>query len=181
MSRRSHIKLTSHPGGAPHLPIVWGAAEPKIRGPLIGSTSATEHRNVIGTHAGSYAIYRALAVASGALDRVWRPDLTDTAPTDRVGPHPQWFEPGRIVSLDPFGAVVAEVYAEYLAQGFDIRPTIAITKAHVDVPEIGRAIEAGRLRPDGVILRDSGAAVVTKVALEPVWYLPGVARRFGCT
>ena len=53
------------------------------------------------------------------------------------------------MSLDPFGAVVAEVYAEYLAQGFDIRPTIAITKAHVDVPEIGRAIEAGRLRPDG--------------------------------
>ena len=181
MSRRSHIKLTSHPGGAPHLPIVWGAAEPKIRGPLIGSTSATEHRNVIGTHAGSYAIYRALAVASGALDRVWRPDLTDTAPTDRVGPHPQWFEPGRIVSLDPFGAVVAEVYAEYLAQGFDIRPTIAITKAHVDVPEIRRAIEAGRLRPDGVILRDSGAAVVTKIALEPVWYLPGVAKRFGCS
>jgi GTP cyclohydrolase II len=181
VSRRSHIKLTSHPGGAPHLPIVWGAAEPKLRGPLIGSTSATEHRNVIGTHAGSYAIYRALAVASGALDRVWRPDLTDTAPTDRVGPHPQWFEPGRIVSLDPFGAVVAEVYAEYLTQGFDIRPTIAITKAHVDVPEVGRAIEAGRLRPDGVILRDSGAAVVTKVALEPVWYLPGVAKRFGCT
>ena len=181
MSRRSHIKLTSHPGGAPHLPIVWGAAEPKIRGPLIGSTSATEHRNVVGTHAGSYAINRALAVASGALDRLWRPDLTDTAPTDRVGPHPQWFEPGRIVSLDPFGAVVAEVYAEYLAQGFDIRPTIAITKAHVDVPEIGRAIEAGRLKPDGVILRDSGAAVVTKIALEPVWYLPGVAKRFGCS
>jgi len=181
MSRRSHIKLTSHPGGAPHLPIAWGAADPKIRGPLIGSTSSAERRNVIGTHAGSYAIYRALAVASGALDPARRPDLTDTAPTDRVGPHPQWFEPGRIVSLDPFGAVVAEVYAEYLAQGYDIRPTIAITKAHVDVPEIGRAIEAGRLRPDGAILRDSGAAVVTKVALEPVWHLPGVAKRFGCS
>jgi len=181
MSRRSHIKLTSHPGGAPHLPITWGAAEPKLRGPVIGSTSSAQHRNVIGTHAGSYAIYRALAVASGALDPTRRPDLTDTAPTDRVGPHPQWFEPDRIVSLDPFGAVVAEAYAEYLAAGYDIRPTIAITKAHVDVPEIGRAIEAGRLRPDGVILRNSGAAVVTKIALEPVWYLPGVARRFGCS
>jgi GTP cyclohydrolase II len=179
--RRPHIKLTSHPGGAAHLPIRWGEADPKIRGPVIGSTTAAEHRNVIGTHAGSYAIYRALAVASGALDPARRPDLTDTAPTHRIGPHPQWFEPGRIVSLDPFGAVVADVYAGYLAQGFDIRPTIAITQAHVDVPEIGRAIEAGRLRPDGVILRESGAAVVTKVALEPVWYLPGVARRFGCS
>jgi GTP cyclohydrolase II len=179
--RRSHIKLTSHPGGVAHLPIVWGEADPKVRGPVIGTTSVAEHRNVIGTHAGAYAIYRALAVASGSLDPSRRPDLTDTAPTHRVGPHPRWSEPDRIVSLDPFGAVVADVYAGYLAQGYDIRPTIAVTRAHVDVPEIGRAIEAGRLRPDGAILRDSGAAVVTKVALEPVWHLPGVARRFGCS
>jgi GTP cyclohydrolase II len=179
--RRTHIKLTSHPGGVAHRPIRWGEVDPKIRGPVIGSTAVPEHRNVIGTHAGSYAIYRALAVASGALDPARRPDLTDTAPTDPVGPHPQWFEPDRIVSLDPFGAVVADVYAADLAQGYDIRPTIAITKANVEVPEIGRAIEAGRLRPDGTILRESGAAVVTKIALEPVWYLPGVARRFGCS
>jgi GTP cyclohydrolase II len=178
--RRSHITLTSHPGRPVHLPIRWGEDDPKVRGPVIGTTTVADHRNVIGTHAGSYAIYRALAVAAGALDPARRPDLTDTAPTDRIGPHPQWFEPDRIVSLDPFGAVAAEVYAPYLVQGYDIRPTIAVTKAHVDVPEIGRAIEAGRLRPDGVVLRDSGAAVVTKVALEPVWYLPGVARRFGC-
>ncbi|HEX9820121.1 MAG TPA: GTP cyclohydrolase II [Methylomirabilota bacterium] len=179
--RRTHIKLTSHPGGPAHVPIVWGAAEPKVRGPVIASTSVTEHRNVVGTHAGAYAVYRALAVAAGALDPAQRPDLTDTAPTDRVGPHPQWAEPDRIVSLDPFGAVVAEVFAEYLVQGYDIRPTIAVTKAQMDVPEIHRAVEAGRLRPDGAILRDSGAAVVTKIALEPVWHLPGVARRFGCS
>jgi GTP cyclohydrolase II len=178
--RQRHITLTSHPGGRAHLPIVWGAVDPKVRGPVIGSTSVAEHRNVIGAHAGAYAVYRALAVASGALDRGRRPDLTDTAPTDPVGPHPQWSEPDRIVSLDPFGAVVADVFAGYLAQGFDVRPTIAITKAQVEVPEIRRAMEAGRLTPDGVILRDSGAAVVTKIAIEPVWHLPGVARRFGC-
>ena len=45
--RRSHIKLTSHPGGVAHLPIVWGEADPKIRGPVIGSTSNAEHRNVM--------------------------------------------------------------------------------------------------------------------------------------
>jgi GTP cyclohydrolase II len=179
--RRSHIKLTSHPGGPAHVPIVWGAAEPKVRGPVIASTSVGEHRNVVGTHAGSYAVYRALAVAAGALDPTRRPDLTDTAPTDRIGPHPQWGDPERIVSLDPFGAVIAEVFAEYLVQGYDIRPTIAITKAQMDVPEIRGAIEAGRLSPDGAILRESGAVVVTKIALEPVWHLPGVARRFGCS
>jgi GTP cyclohydrolase II len=160
---------------------MWGAAEAKIRGPVIATTSAAEHRNVIGTHAGSYAVYRALAVAAGALDPARRPDLTDTAPTDRIGPYPQWSDPERIVSLDPFGAVVADVFAEYLGQGYDIRPTIAITKAQMDVPEIRSAVEAGRLRPDGAILRESGAVQVTKIALEPVWYLPGVARRFGCT
>jgi GTP cyclohydrolase II len=178
--RRRHIKLTSHPGGTAPVPIVWGAVDPAKRGPVIASTSAPERRNVIGTHAGSYAVYRALAVASGALDAAWRPDFTDTSPTVRVGPHPQW-EGDRIVSLDPLGAVVFEVFAEYLAQGYDVRPTIAITQAQVYVPEIHRAVEAGRLAPDGVVLRDSGAAVVTKVAIEPVWYLPGVARRFGCS
>jgi GTP cyclohydrolase II len=108
------------------------------------------------------------------------PRLTDTAPTDRIGPYPQWADPARIVSLDPFGGVVADVFADYLAQGYDIRPTIAVTKAQMDVPEIHRAIEAGRLQPDGAVLRETGAVVVTKVALEPVWHLPGVAQRFGC-
>ena len=178
--RRPHIKLTSHPGDG-HIPIRWGAADPRERGPVIGTTSAPEQRNVIGAHAGAYAVYRALAVASGVLDPARRPDLTDTAPTDRVGPHPQWCEPERIVSIDPWGAVVAEVFADLLAAGYDIRPTIAVTRAQVDLPEVRDAVEANRLRPDGTILRDSGAAVVTKVAFEPVWHLPGVAERFGCS
>ena len=162
------------------MPILWGAGDPKVRGPVIASTTVAEHRNVIGTHAGSYAVYRALAVAAGALDPTRRPDLTDTSPTHRIGPHPQWADADRIVSLDPFGAVVADVFAPYLAEGYDIRPTIAVTQAQMDVPEIQRAVEAGRLRADGAVLRESGAVVVTKIAIEPVWHLPGVARRFGC-
>ena len=27
----------------------------------------------------------------------------------------------------------------------------------------------------------SGASIVSKAAIEPVWYLPEIARRFGCT
>ena len=34
-----------------------------------------------------------------------------------------------------------EAFAEYLAAGYDIRPTIAVTKAHVGMPEIKDAIE----------------------------------------
>ena len=61
-------------------------------------------RNVIGTHGGSYALYRALAVSSGALDPIRRPDLTNTHPPPTIGPFPQWTEPEKIVSLDPVGA-----------------------------------------------------------------------------
>jgi hypothetical protein len=136
---------------------------------------------VIGTNSGSYSVYRALAVAAGALSREHKADLTDTTPTDVIGPFPHWSEPGRIVSLDPWGAMVADVFAADLAAGYDIRPTIAITKAHVIVPEIMDAVQKGRLVPDGQILLPSGAALVTKAAIEPVWHLPGVAHRFGCS
>jgi len=126
-------------------------------------------------------VYRALAVAAGALSRQHRADLTNTSPTDVIGPHPQWSEPGRITSLDPWGAVVSDAFAVELAAGFDIRPTIAVTKAHVMLPEVAEAIQKGRLRPDGRVLLSNGAALVTKAAIEPVWYLPGVAQRFGCS
>ncbi len=177
-----HIRLTSHQGaGTPLRAIHWGAADPASRGPVVGTTTDRGHRNVIGTHSGSYGIYRALAVAAGALARNHRADLTNTMPTDPIGPYPQWSDPGKIVSLDPYGAIVAEAFRDDIAGGCDIRPTIAVTKAHIDLPEIHAAVAGGRLKPDGVVLKDNGSAVVTKVAIEPVWYLPGVARRFGCT
>ncbi|MHA3021877.1 GTP cyclohydrolase II [Mycobacterium sp. BMJ-28] len=176
-----HIRLTSHSGGSSALPIRWGAPTATERGPVVGTTSTRAHRNVIGTHSGSYSVYRALAVAAGALSRAHRADLTNTSPTDVIGPCPQWGDPDKIVSLDPWGATVADAFSAELAAGYDIRPTIAVTKAHVILPEIADAIAKGRLRPDGRFLLDGGAALVTKAAFEPVWHLPGVAARFGCS
>lgn len=177
-----HIRITSHPsGGAAAHPIHWGAATPAERGPVIGSTTNRAHRNVVGTHSGSYGVYRALAVAAGELRRGHRADLSNTLPTDTIGPYPQWADPERIVSIDPWGAIVAEVFAEQIAQGLDLRPTIAVTKAHIDLPEIRTAMAFQRLQADGRVLLETGSAVVTKVAVEPVWYLPGVAKRFGCS
>jgi len=178
-----HIRLTSHPSqpgtgtGAPT--IRWGAATAAERGPIVGSTTNRSQRNVIGTHSGSYGVYRALAVAAGNLTRGHRADLTNTAPTDLIGPYPQWSDPTKMVSIDPWGASVADVFANYIAEGYDLRPTIAVTKAHIDLPEIRHAITQGRLVPDDRVLLENGSAVVTKVAIEPVWYLPGVAARFG--
>ncbi len=175
-----HIRLTSHPGqGTDAAPALrWGAADPQERGPVVGSTSSRSQRNVIGTHSGSYGVYRALAVAAGNLERGHRADLTNTAPTDPVGPYPQWGDAKKIVSIDPWGASVQTVYADYLEKGYDIRPTIAVTKAHIHLPEIKQALAFQRLAIDGKVLLEDASATVTKVALEPVWWLPGVAERF---
>ena len=175
-----HIVLTSHPGGGPKpLPIDWGASDPKARGPVIGSLTDPLRRNVLGAHSGSYALYRALAIASGSLSPLHKADLTDTGPTAGIGPFPQWSDPKKIVSLDPFGHMTGEVFKHMIDDGWDIRPTIAITKARLTVPEMKEQLRDGRLQPDGKILLESGEVTCTKAAIEPVWYLPGVAERCG--
>jgi GTP cyclohydrolase II len=178
--RYGHIRLLTHPGsnGRKPMPIRWGAGTPEGRGPIIATLTNPSHRNVIGAHSGAYAIYRALAVASGTLDRAHQADLTNTRPTQQIGPHTTWFDPARIVSLDPYGHLVGEVFADLMQQGYNIQPTIAVTSAHIDLPEIRSAIAAGRLKPDGKVLRESGDCIVSKAAIEPAWYLPGVAKRF---
>jgi GTP cyclohydrolase II len=174
-----HIVLTSHPGRSTSklLSINWGESDPIKRGPIIGTLINQSHRNVIGTHSGSYSVYRALAVASGSLKASHRPDFTNTAPVVAIGPYPSWGDANRIVSLDPFGAMVGEAYAELYQQGYDIRPTIAITKAHINMPELQEAVAKGRLSVDGQILKSGGSLVVTKVAIDPVWHLAGIAKR----
>jgi GTP cyclohydrolase II len=176
-----HIRLTSHSaGGKPHrFPINWGAATARERGPVIGSITARSHRNVIGAYGGAYSIYRALAVSSGELNPLARPDLQGTGPLTEIGPHPQWIGSGKIVSLDPWGHRVAEDFKAEIDDGLDIRPTIAITHARLTLPEVREAIELGRLEVDGVIVRAGGEIGVIKAAVDPVWYLPGVAERFG--
>ena len=136
-------------------------------------------RNVIGSHGGSYALYRALAVSSGALDPIRRPDLTNTYPAATIGPYPQWTDPHRIVSLDPWGHLVAEAFKPEIAEGLDIRPTIAITRARLDLHEMQDALAAGRLENDGEVVHANGSISVVKIAIDPVWYLPGIAERFG--
>ena len=63
-----HIKLTSHPTTTQEVvPITWGAKTAAERGPIIGTLTDAARRNAIGAHSGSYALYRALAVAAGLL------------------------------------------------------------------------------------------------------------------
>ena len=161
MSSSGHIVLTSHsrPGSNHFSPIHWGADDSRVRGPIIASVSNPSHRNVIGTHSGSY--------------------LTNTKPVTKVGPHEQWFDPKKIVSFDPWGHLVVDEFRDHLQEGFDIRPTIAITQARLKLMEMQEAISLGRLRPDGNVLLENGDVKVTKIAIDPVWHIPGLAGRFG--
>jgi GTP cyclohydrolase II len=72
--------------------------------------------------------------------------------------------------------MVPQAFAKELGEGVDIRPSIAITKARLTVPEL-----EGRLKVDGAIVREAGDIAAVKIAIDPVWYLPGIAERFGTT
>src|SRR5262245_65480209 len=58
---------------------------------------------------------------------------------------------------------------------------MALTHAHIGMPEIRAAIAARRIDADGRIVAAHGSVRVMKAAIDPVWYLPGIAERFGLT
>lgn len=181
----SKIILTSYPNQSGVDPVVmnWGHPNPEERGPVVVSRhrSTIGRRNAVGANGGSYSIYHALAVASKNLDIDHKPDFTNTEPAAQIGPFPQWSDPKKIVSMDPLGHLAPWLFKQYIDdENVEIRPTIAITRAHMKLPELEASVRAGRLTPDGKIcLNEIGELAVTKVAVEPVWYLPGVAERFG--
>lgn len=179
-----HITLTTYPGqsGVDPVPLQWGAPDAKTRGPIIVSRSPSmlKRRNAMGAHGGSYSIYNALAIAAGDLPPDFRPDFTNTEPTFNFPWQPAWADPKKIVSMDPYGHDIVNQFKEYLDAGWDIRPTMAVTRANMKLAEIGEAVRNGKLKVDGsIVVDDTGEVRVTKIAVEPVWYLPGVAERFG--
>ncbi|KAJ3784853.1 GTP cyclohydrolase N terminal-domain-containing protein [Lentinula aff. detonsa] len=199
------VLLTTYPSQhsiSPY-PLTWGSSTSSLRGPIICSRlpSTLPFRNAIGAHSGSYSIYRALSIALGTLDPRYKPDYTKTEPAvDAVGvPSPSW---SKIVSLDPWGHLVPVVFEKEMRDkengglGLDIRPSISITKAHIKLKEIDESVKRGELVVDGKIVlaseplrMDDGSIVqgidpgvevnVSKAAVDPIWYLPGVAERFG--
>ncbi|KAJ4306516.1 hypothetical protein N0V88_001320 [Collariella sp. IMI 366227] len=181
----SRVVLTTYPRqlGINPLPLNWGAEDPLERGPVAVSRSPSTigRRNAIGAHGGSYSIYYALALASRELKADHKPDFTNTEPAVNIGPFPGWAGEKKIVAMDPWGHMVPWIYKDFIEkEDVDLRPTIAITKAHMKLPELEESVKLGRLVPDGkVCLNAAGELAVTKFAVEPVWYLPGVAERFG--
>ncbi len=177
--RANHVILATHSSLTypDSIPLHWGAKDPLERGPVVATLTNPRMRNAIGTHSGSYTVYRALSIAIGKYKPSHRPDLHNTHSPAKIGPYEQWFDPTKIVSLDPWGLDPQVHFKPLYEKGYDIRPTIAVTQAHLEIPEIHDAIAKGRLKKDGTIVRDRGDICVTKVALDPVWYLPGIATK----
>ncbi|XP_006462969.1 hypothetical protein AGABI2DRAFT_207644 [Agaricus bisporus var. bisporus H97] len=192
------VNLSTYPdqhGIKPH-PLRWGASDPHERGPIICSRlpSSIKRRNGLGAHSGSYSIYRSLSIAMGSLSPTHKPDYTMTEPPVDFPGQPSWFDPKKIVSFDPWGHLVQIVFKDEMESGLDIRPSIAVTKAHLKMSELDEAARKGTLVVDGNVVmksrplmnedgsvssEDNGVEVfVSKAAVEPVWYLPGVAERF---
>jgi GTP cyclohydrolase II len=177
--RSNHVILASYSNlkYKETLPIQWGAATALERGPVVASVSNSKTRNAIGAHSGSYTVYRALSIASGKFPALHRPDLHNTESPAKIGPFDSWVDSTKIVALDPWGLDPQIHFKSYFDQGYDIRPTIAVTQAHLQIPELNHAIDAGRLKVDGKIILQNRDICVTKVAIDPVWYLPGIAAR----
>lgn len=114
-------------------------------------------------------MYHALAVASKDLDLSHKADFTNAQPAVSIGPFPQWADIKKIVSLDPLGHIAPWLFDSVIRdENINIRPTIAVTKAHMKLPELEQSVRAGRLVPDGKIcLNGTGELAVTKFGRYP--------------
>ncbi|QLG73900.1 hypothetical protein HG535_0F04120 [Zygotorulaspora mrakii] len=179
------ITLTTYPEDSTPIALSWGESSPEERGPIVASRDreGLVKHNAIGAHSGSYCVYHALAIGSKQLKKDHVADYTNAQPAFSVPEQKTWYNKEDIIAMDPFGHLTPVLYDEVSkSENVEVRPTIAITKAHMQLFELKDAVEQGRLKVDGkVVINKNGDLNVSKIAVEPVWYLPGVAKRFGIT
>ncbi|KAL6945230.1 putative GTP cyclohydrolase [Hanseniaspora vineae] len=181
----SAFPITTYEEDSTPISLKWGASTAQERGPVVCSwqKSGLKTHNAIGAHAGGYSIYHALAVGSNQLNKDHKADYTNSEPQFQIKENPSWFNLKDIVSMDPFGHLSPYLFSEISEEkNVEIRPTIAVTKATLKLIELKEAVAEGRLHVDGkIVTNDQGDVSVSKIAVEPVWYLPGVAEKFGIT
>ena len=154
-----HIRLTSHPveGAWGALPIHWGARRPEG-----ARADRRQHREPQPAQRDRHALrlLRRLPRARGRRGRARSAGTSPTSPTPRRPIRSGRTRSGAIRSRSCRSIRTARssptCSRTRLAAGYDIRPTIAVTKAHIDMPEVRGAIAAGRLMADGSILHANG-------------------------
>ncbi|SCU89566.1 LAME_0E04302g1_1 [Lachancea meyersii CBS 8951] len=179
------VTLTTYPEDSSPLGLTWGAAAPEVRGPVVCSRyhDGLAKHNAIGAHSGPYCVYHALAVGSKQLDPNHVADYTNSQPAFSIPEQKAWYTETDIVAMDPLGHLTPFIFDETAkAENVQIRPSISVTKASLQLFELKDAVANNRMKVDGkIVLNRNGDVAVSKVAVEPVWYLPGVAQRFGIT
>ena len=155
-----------------------------------GARARAHHRHGVTArgpqrHRHARRLLRALPCAGGLLRHPQSRSVAPTLPTpSRPLPSARSSNgpaPARIVSLDPWGHMVAEAFQREIAEGIDIRPSIAVTRARLDLHEMRRLWQRAGLPATVRCVQPNGSVSVVKIAIDPVWYLPGIAERFGTT
>jgi len=119
-----------------------------------------------------YAAYHALAELKAhddlakfhtkrSPDEFYNEDLVSLLAMPRTTKH--WH---RLVTMDPWGMTAS-------------RPTIACTTALLKIPEF--ELPPYNIEHDGKVVLSDGQIRTTKVAVDAVWNLPGLAKRLGFT
>lgn len=170
---------------SPDTKIHWGAATAVERGPVIPLDDHHLDGNAVGLDRGAYGFQRAIAKilhdvrpgGHGTVDPRHTPNLQHTKPVVQVPPNPSWLDPDAIVTFDPWGYLTLGEFG-YMQNG-TVLPTIAITRSRFKHLGIEQQLHKGKLHADDTILRKNGTYEVTDINIDPVWYMPGVAKRLG--
>ena len=145
-----HIRLTSHPGQAPAARRLSTGRGRRAR----TRPGGRQHHQP--QPAQRRSVRTAAATASTARWR-WRPATSSGAPR-RPHQHRAHGSDRPIRTMGrrgedrlhrPLGRLGCRRYCRLPEAGYDIRPTIAVTKAHIHLPEIRQALAFQRLQVDG--------------------------------
>src|SRR5262249_40019635 len=135
----------------------WGASDPQVRGPVVAYPAPQQQRNAIGGR--PYAMFHALGLASKEGPAGFRPDYKDTPPWVDIKPGPRSHE---IVTMDPFGHRL-DLWAPHMEAGLDVRRSISICAAELELFEIGQCLGAGTLQADGQWLLGNGQIPIVEL------------------
>ena len=143
---------------------------------MIGSVTNPADRNVIGAHGGSYSLYRALAISARALNPLSRPDLRNTHPTagDRPASAMVRARPDRLArSIRAYGR--RGLRRRDRRRGSTSARRSRSPRRASTCPRSSARWAPRALPPTAASCITSGDISVTKIAVDPVWHLPGIA------
>ena len=157
--------------------INWGNKDIIKRGPICSGPYQSKNKNTIGNYYGQYSIYRAISHSVGLIKPDFKPNLLNTGPLVNIGPFEEWYDPSKIITFDPHGHTVYTDFKNLIDKNPGIYPTIAITQATLNIPEINSKIKNNEIEIDNNIVISADQVRVTKAAIDPVWNLEEIAKR----